>query len=439
MMPELPSGEDSSQRKPRLGFLLCLMLPFAFAYFLSHIYRTVNAVIAPDLMETIGLSAADLGLLTSTFMLAFALAQLPLGVLLDLFGPRRVEATLLCVAVLGGVLFATADNVIVLAMARALMGLGVAACLMAALKAMTADLPASWLMPAHCLLVAVGGLGAIMATAPAESLVRLMGWRAVFLMLAGATAIAAIVIFVLIKDPPGTRRRTTWRREVVGLRRALSHRFFLGVGPAVGLIQGGFMAIQTLWAGPWLYSVAGLDRASVGRYLLLMAVGMVAGYLANGFLGARVSKWGVNPIMVAIVGSALLLASLGTIIAMGGQAPLSLWIVYGFFGTSAPMCFALIGREVPLQYVGRVSTAMNFLVFAAAFAFQWGIGAIIKLWSTGPAGESPLLAYQAAFSLALTVQLLGWIWLVRTALAMQRADIAAGQGPLVAQGAKRPD
>nr|WP_163502068.1 MFS transporter [Halomonas socia] len=406
---------------PQLGALLRLMLPFAFAYFLSHVYRTVNAVIAPDLMESIGLSAAELGLLSSTFMLTFALAQIPLGVLLDLYGARRVEATLLCIAALGGGVFAASDNVITLAIARALMGLGVAACLMAALKTMAINFPSSWLITVHGLLVAIGGLGAIMATTPAETMVRFLGWRLVFLLLAGATVISAVVLFMLVKDPPRPRRRTTWRREVVGLRRALSHPFFLGVGPAVGLIQGGFVAIQTLWAGPWLYNVAGLERAIVGHYLLLVAVGMVAGYLVNGFMGARFSRWGLNPIVLAIIGSALLLGALGLIIVMG-RAPLLLWIIFGFFGTSTTLCFALIGREVPSQYIGRVSTAMNFLVFAMAFLFQWGMGAIMKVWVTGPEEGLEKLSYQIAFSMTLSFQILGWIWLVRTALGMRQTN-----------------
>lgn len=412
---------DTLTPRAQRGIALRLMLPFGLAYCLSHIYRSANAVIAPELVETLNLNAADLGLLSSTFLLAFALAQLPLGVLLDLLGPRRVNAALLLIAALGGFLFSFSTHVTTMAIARAMMGLGVAACLMAALKAMSSELPSHWLMPMHSIMVAIGGIGAIIATAPVESIVSAIGWRAVFTLLAMATLIAAGVLLCVAPPTHTERRKTNWQQEILGLKSAFRHWFFIGFGPALGLLQGGFMAVQTLWAGPWLYNVTGLNSVQVGTYLLLTAMGMVAGYLTNGWLGAKAPKWGINPIMVALIGSALFLVTLSAIVIMGAQAPVSLWILYGFFGTSAPMCFALIGKEVPVQYVGRVSTSINFLVFAAGFAFQWGIGAIIKLSSHSSIGFSTEQAYQLAFTAALTFQIVGWLWLARTALLMHRS------------------
>ncbi|CAM9765855.1 unnamed protein product, partial [Ectocarpus sp. 12 AP-2014] len=402
---------DTLSPRARRGIALRLMLPFALAYCLSHIYRSANAVIAPELVASLNLNAADLGLLSSTFLLAFALAQLPLGVLLDLLGPRRVNAALLVIAAMGGFLFSFSSHITTMAIARAMMGLGVAACLMAALKAMSNELPSHWLMPMHSIMVAIGGLGAIIATAPVETIVRLIGWRAVFILLAVATLIAAFVLFYATPPTRKSRRSISWNKEITGLKIAFKHWFFIGVGPAVGLLQGGFMAIQTLWAGPWLYHVIGLDRVQVGYYLLLTATGMVVGYLTNGWLGAKFAQWGINPIFVALAGSALLLVTLATIILMGPQALLPLWILYGFFGTSAPMCFALIGQEVPAQYVGRVSTSINFLVFAVGFVFQWGIGAVIRLCSHSSIGFSTEQAYQLAFTVALMLQVAGWFWL----------------------------
>ncbi|WP_249975786.1 MFS transporter [Vreelandella olivaria] len=399
------------------------MLPFALAYFLSHIYRSANAVIAPDLVESLGLSAADLGLLSSTFMLAFAIAQLPLGVLLDLLGPRRVNAALLLIAASGGLLFALSSHVTTMAIARAMMGIGVAASLMAALKAMANEFPPHWMMPMHSIMVATGGVGAIVATAPLETIVRLFGWQAVFLLLAVATLIASMVLLVSAPEVKNPRRNTSWCQELAGLKSALSHWFFIGVGPAVGLLQGGFMAIQTLWAGPWLYMVVGLNRMQVGYSLLLMAAGMVAGYLINGFLGAKAPKWGINPIAVALTGAGLLLVTFATIILMGAQAPLTLWVIYGFFGTSAPMSFALIGQEVPIKYVGRVSTSMNFLVFSIGFLFQWGIGEIIRFCTKSSYSLSTEHAYQMAFSITWFLQLGGWVWLARTTLLMRRLTL----------------
>ncbi|HNO63685.1 MAG TPA: MFS transporter, partial [Thauera aminoaromatica] len=114
-----------------------VFVPFALGYYLSYLLRTVNAVISPRLTDELGLSAASLGLLTSAYFLAFGAAQIPVGIALDRFGPRRVEAALLLLAALGSALFAMADSLGALAGARAMVGLGVSACLMAALKGFT--------------------------------------------------------------------------------------------------------------------------------------------------------------------------------------------------------------------------------------------------------------------------------------------------------------
>lgn len=248
----------------------------------------------------------------------------------------------------------------------------------------------------------------------------LVGWRGVFVVLSCATVIAALAVMLMVPDEPQARRKTSLRRELAGMRHALMHPFFVGVGPAVALIQGGFMAIQTLWAAPWLYDVAAVGREAIGGYLLLIAVGMVAGYSVTGFLAARLARWGIHPLAVSVSGAAVLLATQATLIVTGSTAPLALWLVFGFFGTSTTLCFAMIGHAVSPQYVGRVSTATNFLVFAAAFAFQWGMGAIVGLWPASPDGQYPAAAYQAAFSVALVAQLVGWLWLMRTAIVLRK-------------------
>ena len=159
---------------PRL--VLCVMLPFGFGYYLSYLYRTMNAVIAPQLMAEMGLSAGDLGFLTSVYFITFAAVQLPLGLALDRFGPRRVQAAVLLLAALGGYLFAFGDDFTALCVGRAFIGLGVSACFMAVLKA-----NAIWWRPERLPLVnnitaAFGSFGALSATVPVEALLGVMGW-----------------------------------------------------------------------------------------------------------------------------------------------------------------------------------------------------------------------------------------------------------------------
>ncbi|MDQ5906206.1 MAG: hypothetical protein QG590_687, partial [Pseudomonadota bacterium] len=160
---------------PSAKLHLGLLLPFAAAYFLSYFFRSANAVIGPELANDLGLSAGDLGLLTSTYLLAFCLAQLPLGMLLDRFGARRVESALLLIAATGAALFAIADDMAALATARAIIGLGVSACLMAAFKAFSQWYPPERQASLTGWMMTSGGLGALAATAPLEALLHLSG------------------------------------------------------------------------------------------------------------------------------------------------------------------------------------------------------------------------------------------------------------------------
>src|SRR5204863_4795331 len=160
--------------------LWAVFCPFAAGYFLSFFFRNVNAVISKDLAREFALAPSDLGFLTATYLLAFAAVQLPLGVLLDRYGPRRVVASLMCVAAAGAVIFAQAQNFVSLSIGRALIGLGFSAGLMGAIKAFTLWFPLSRLATLNGLVLAVGGLGGLAATAPAEALIGPFGWRALF-------------------------------------------------------------------------------------------------------------------------------------------------------------------------------------------------------------------------------------------------------------------
>ena len=165
-----------------------LFLPFAGGYFLSYLYRTVNAVVGPVLSNELSLGAADLGLLTSTYFIAFGSTQLPLGLLLDRFGARRVEAALLLVAAAGAAIFAVSDGIGMLAVGRGLIGLGVSACLMAAFKFFSQWFPAERQASLTGWIMTSGSLGALMASAPLDAVLHVATWREVFAGLAVITA-----------------------------------------------------------------------------------------------------------------------------------------------------------------------------------------------------------------------------------------------------------
>ncbi|MEL0144815.1 MAG: MFS transporter, partial [Alphaproteobacteria bacterium] len=208
--------QHSAPSLPRL--LAAVFLPFASGYFLSYLYRTVNAVIGDELVTEVGLSAGELGLLSSAYFITFALAQIPIGVYLDSHGPRRVETVLLVIAAAGAVVFSLGEGLWSLVAGRALIGLGVAACLMGAFKAMSEWFPADRLPLMNGFVVAFGGLGALVATAPTEALVAEVGWRGGFWGLSVATVLVAVLIFFVVPERQRAGSTAPLSEGIEGLR-----------------------------------------------------------------------------------------------------------------------------------------------------------------------------------------------------------------------------
>ena len=397
------------QQSP-LVIALRVVLPFACGYFLSYGFRTVNAVISPDLIASLNLNATDLGLLTSVYFLAFASFQLPLGILLDRFGPRRVEASLLLFAALGAVLFALSDTRIGLVIGRALIGLGVSACLMASFKAFVIWFPPERLPLVNGWVLAAGGLGALTATAPVEAALNVTDWRGVFLGLGIMTFVVAVAIFLIVPERESRGNVGDLRSQLRGVVRIYRDRYFWRIAPVTVLSQTAFLSIQGLWAGPWLKDVAGLPRVEIASHLFFTAAAMVAGFLLMGNVAYRLSRWGIRNIVVAGAGMLTFMVVQLCLSLQFTSAALPLWILFGFFGTSGLLSFAVLSHYFPAELSGRVSTAVNVMVFVSAFIAQWGIGAIVNLWP-GADGYDPQ-GYQAAFALVLVLQGLAFVWFI---------------------------
>ncbi len=408
---------------PTLGLLVGrVFLPFAAGYFLSYLYRSVNAVIGPDLSASLALDAGALGLLTSAYFLAFASSQLPLGLLLDRLGPRRVESALLVFAATGALIFGLADGLAGLATGRALIGFGVSSCLMAAFKGNVLFFPRERLPLVNGLVMASGGLGALTATAPIEAALTITDWRGVFYLLAALTLVVAMALFLLVPERATGMPSGHLRVQLADTAKIYRSALFWRIAPLPMISQATFMAIQGLWAGPWLRDVAEMDRLVAANHLFAAAAAMVAGFILMGMIAERLGRFGIPPLAVAVVGMVLFMADQVLLVLGWTGETLMTWIAFGFFGTSGTITYAVLSQAFPPHLAGRVNTALNLLVFVAAFAAQWGMGAIIDQWSHRADGGYPLAAYQAAFGtmLALQVVVLAWFALPRRRLALQR-------------------
>jgi predicted MFS family arabinose efflux permease len=400
-MPTLPS------------LLLRVFAPFAAGYFLSFLFRAVNAVLAPELLRDLGMGPSALGLLTATYFIAFASFQLPLGVLLDRFGPRRVEAALLLLAALGAFCFARAETITQLIVGRALIGLGVSACLMAAFKAYTQWFAAEKWPLINGFQMAAGGLGALAATSPVQWLLPWAGWRGIFLTLALCTLSVAALVFFLVPDKETAVQGERFADQMRGIGTIYTSLDFWRVAPLTGLSQATLFAIQGLWASPWLKDVNHLDPAAVVTMLMWIALAMVSGFVGLGALAGRLQRLGIPVLVSAVIGMVLFMAVQLLLLVGPAEWAMPLWLGFGFFGTSGILSYAALAQSFPVHLSGRVSTAVNLLVFVAAFSGQWAIGVIVGWWPQAAQGQFAAAGLRTGFAFMLVCQVaaLGWLLL----------------------------
>ncbi len=391
--------------------VLRVFVPFALGFFLSYLLRVINAVIAPDLVREVGLTAADLGLLTSANFFAFAAFQLPLGILLDRFGPRRTEAALLLFAALGAFIFSAAVSAPGLIAGRALIGLGTSACLMAAFKAYVMWFPGKRIPLVNGCQMAAGGLGAITGTVPLEAALAFTDWRGVFVILGlMALAFSAAIYLVVPRRKVVETAADSMKDQLAGIAQVFTNPLFWRIAPMTVASHSMFLGTQSLWSGPWLADVAGLGRDAVAHHLLMIAVAMVAGFLGMGTIAEKLGQLGVRTVQVAVAGMSLFACVQLILVAQWTGAVLPTWLLFGFFGTSGMLSYAALPQSFAPELAGRVITGLNVLTFAGAFAAQWGIGAIINLWpAAGDGGYSPE-GYQAAFALMVVLQIASLVW-----------------------------
>ena len=392
--------------------ILRIFIPFAVGYFISYFFRSINALIAPLLAVDLELDAAALGLLTSVYFLTFAAFQVPLGLLLDRFGPRRVHAALLLIAALGAAIFGYAEHSSTVLLGRALIGLGVSAGLMASFKAFTLWFPQRhWPLVNGCLL-ACGGLGAIASTKPAAILLDHLTWRSLFLWVALITLLAAALIFLVVPEKPSASRSTTSLKTLTrGLRSVFTDAFFWSLVPFALFSFGFGLAIHGLWAGPWLRDVALLPPERVAQNLLFLAIGVTTGMIGTGCFGSWIASKGWNLLHGLQIGAALfILLQLPIMAGLWASSPL-IWIAFGLLSPIGTLGYPALASHFPLHLSGIAQTAYNLMVIGGAFLVQYAIGVIIGFWPSGADGTYQPAAYRWMFLIFIVLQGASLLWL----------------------------
>jgi predicted MFS family arabinose efflux permease len=361
---------------------LAIVLPFCLGYFVSYVLRAVNAVIAPELQSELGLDAAGLGFLTSTYSLAFALGQLPVGLALDRFGARRVVGSLLLVATLGTIAFATGRSVLVLSLGRGLAGLGVSACLMGAFKIFGESFPQRRQASLTGLIMAAGSSGALVASAPLAWALPIVGWRGALLMVAGVSAAAAALVLLVVPAAPVERANEPLGAQLRGLWAVVRTRPFWRYAPQTTLFTGGFMALQGLWVTSWLMNVDGLPRGQAAAVLFALNLGLLAGQAAITLGATALHAAGLTRARLMHVGLALAVGVEALLVSRVVRHPAG-WFAFGVFSAAGAQVYGLASARFPAALAGRVTTALNLLAFTGAFVIQWGVGVAVAVLGGG--------------------------------------------------------
>ncbi|WP_065754414.1 MFS transporter [Bradyrhizobium paxllaeri] len=388
-----------------------MFLPFVAAYYLSFLFRTINATVAGPLTAEFGLSAGDLGLLTSVYYLTFAVAQIPIGTLLDRYGPGRVQGGVMVAAALGAALLAVSDNFWLLLGGRALIGLGVAASLTAGLKALVLWFPSERIPLLNGMMTMLGALGAVAATLPAEFLLVSVGWRGLFELLAIGSAVCALIIYVVVPRTPTAI--SVAGKPTTSLKMIYADPRFWRLAPLSATCIGTAWALQGLWAAPWLSDVERLDRPVLLWHLLIMAVALSLGALLWGVAVDRLRRHAVAPrTLLSLVATMLILAQLVLILRLPLPSYVP-WIFVAAAGAGTVVSYATMADYFRSELAGRANAALNLFHVGGAFVVQYMTGLVVQFW-TPIDGHYPEIAYQTAFACNIGLQLAAAVWFALT-------------------------
>ena len=385
-----------------------LFFAFVLGYFLTQLFRVVNAVAGPAITGELGIDAAAFGFVTSFYFLSYAAIQLPLGVLLDRYGPNRVEGVLLLVAALGTAIFALSDDLVMLAVGRALMGLGVSAGLMAAFKAFSALVPPERLPMVNGIHMAAGSLGVLAGGLPVELAIEAFGWRGFFIGLAGLSAFGAVVLLFGVRGFPQVTQTGGLGEMIRGAGRIIISAPFVRLAPIAVATQSTMMALQALGVGPFLREVAGFSSAKAATVISLMGLAVIVGYGLSAIVGDRlVRRRGVPVVNVMMGGCLMVFAMQLAIILVEPSWSSPFWIGFALFGTFTALSYPALGRSFPVELTGRVNASLNFMLFIGGFALQGTFGILVE-WLTPALGLEA--AYDGALWFLLALQAAGYLW-----------------------------
>ncbi len=381
-----------------------VLLLFAFPYALSMLYRTIMGTLEPSLSAELGLDSLAVGYLASAYFLSFGLCQLPLGILLDRYGAKPVQVVLVSIAAFGAFLFAKAESLNTLFLARLLVGVGVSACFMSALKAFKLCIPSHNLPLATGIFLSIGAFGVVCAGTPADFVLNMTGWRNLNFGLAALTLLAALCVACFVPNNPfaqGEKKNLSRKSQKisketssyaptllqdltrqVGEMMRLFHdpRFYIPL-PFAAVTQAAVLGILGLWLPAWVSQGLQKSTTLATQIVSTAAFGLLCGFSCMGLLASSLQKRYQTPLMTIPIVCTLLFCLVQSLFLFSSSTSLLLLyaFLFGLFGAGITVAYAALAANFEARLTGRVNTSLNFCVFILSFFFQVAIGALSQL------------------------------------------------------------
>jgi MFS family permease len=387
---------------PIKSFLILFI--FSALLVLSMFYRVSNAVIAPQLVQDLGLNAETLGIIGGAFFYSFALLQIPMGPMLDQIGPRFVVTFFALMGGLGAFLFALGESFMIAFLGRTLIGAGMASVMMGALKVLTLRFPPEKFATLMGIILTIGALGNILATSPLAYLTSTIGWRMTFVFAGAVTSVLAFLVFWVLGAELGRDQYSSISsssepkiRVSQSLRIVLGSLVFWQVGVFCFFRYGTMIGLQGLWLGPYLMDIKGYSPILTGNILILLAIGTTLGYVVSGMISDRffrsrksVVLWGTGFYTLAIF-------PLVGVVEI--QNPFWYGLIFffmGFFSSFAVLAYSHIKELFPITISGTVMAWVNFFTMAGVAIFMPALGRVIQAFRL-PDHSYPVEAYHLSF------------------------------------------
>ena len=379
---------------------------FACGYFISALLRAITATLSPLLTLEFNLTAGNLGLLAGGYFLGFACMQIPLGYLLDRHGPKKIVSSFLLIAIIGTSAFALAQSFYGLLISRILIGVGVSACLMGPLTGYRIWFADEYQQRANAWMLMVLSMGFVFSTLPVQILLPIIGWRWIFGLV--VILILIVILLTLLFIPKWNTENSNQEKNAGSLSDVWKNNFFRSTIPLGLFNYGGIVAVQTLWAGPWMVRVAGYTPLESATGLFWINVTMLFAFFVFGYILPKITELGIESIKLIKLGLPISYLSLLVIIILGenaGALHFTIYILTSIFLTLTQPAVAL---SFPTSLAGKSLTSFNLLIFVGTFIVQWGIGLIIDFCKF--LGKEEVQSFKISFTVYLIICILSYLY-----------------------------